>query len=193
MAISRTFYAAALVLLSGLGIASCITPPSYPETPEISFKSISQEQRINDLGAPFNNVSIVVSYKDGDGDLGLRANDTLPPFNTYTRVNKQKIFNPDGYNYMCQMQVRQAGNVFRDVAATTDPAGLNGRFPRLTPDAQGDRKLPLEGDMTLDLPITVGLNPDLQPGAVVRFRVLIKDRALNESNEILTDPITLPL
>ena len=55
-----TLRLAAVFALTGLGAASCISPPDYPDTPEIEFVSIKQEPRTNPLGAIENSVDITV-------------------------------------------------------------------------------------------------------------------------------------
>lgn len=49
------------------GLASCVQPPEYPDEPAILFESMS-----TDRVARFGNdtVVVVVSFTDGDGDLG---------------------------------------------------------------------------------------------------------------------------
>jgi len=185
MAIFRTLRSASLLTLSGLLVTSCISPPDYPETPEIEFSRITKE-RISDATGTYDKVVVTVSYQDGDGDLGLRSTDTDPPFNV---TKPDNTLNPDGYNFICRLQVRDANNVFQDIVFSPNDPGYDGRYPRLTPDEQGDRKAPLKGEINYNLQLFK--NSVLRTGTVLRFKVKIKDRALHVSNEVITDPITL--
>lgn len=71
----------ALAVLSALLLASCFKPPEYSNTPIIEFESVS----FVDVSNPSDpdSLILVVRFKDGDGDLGLDANDpndTLFPY-----------------------------------------------------------------------------------------------------------------
>jgi hypothetical protein len=181
MAISRTLCFGAL-LLAGAGITSCLSPPDYPDTPEIGFKSI-QQRRVDTLTGVFDRVIVTVSFKDGDGDLGLGIEDINPPFNEIDPITKQ----PNRYynNYFFQPQIQRNPGQFEDYNLAFS---YNGRYPRLSPSDQGGRKEPLKGDLNFKVDFFQGTFP---PKSVVRFKVRIADRALHESNEVTTDPITL--
>lgn len=60
-----------LVAFLGLGLLSCFDPPEYPVEPEIEFKNIYFKK------VPDGTDSLVleVFFKDGDGNLGLAANE----------------------------------------------------------------------------------------------------------------------
>ena len=177
-----TLRLAAFFALTGLGAVSCISPPDYPDTPEIEFRSITQEIKINDLQQEYNNVGVTVSYKDGDGNLGMHKDEV-------DQV-KNDPSNPNNYNFVCTLQIRNSSNAFVDYNFSPIFPGYSGQFPYLPPAEQGDRKAPIRGELTLDIAITA-TPPALPVGSVVRFKVKIKDRDLNESNEIVTSPITL--
>ncbi|RSK29524.1 hypothetical protein [Hymenobacter metallilatus] len=185
MILPRTLRTTLLLAATGLAVGSCISPPEYPDTPEIEFKRITQE-RITDATGTYDKVVIIVAYKDGDGDLGLRSTDTSPPFNV---TKPDNTLNPDGYNYICRLQVRDAGGNFQDIVFSPNDPGYDGRYPRLTPDDQGDRKAPLKGD--IDYTLQLFKNSVLRTGTVLRFKIKIKDRALHVSNEVVTDALTL--
>ncbi|MDU0371550.1 hypothetical protein ACFPAF_14180 [Hymenobacter endophyticus] len=186
----RTLRLVCLLAVSGLAIGSCINPPDYPNTPEIEFKSISKQRLDNRFGL-YDTVTININYKDGDGDLGLRQADTLPPFNYYRRqAGKTPKINFDAYNYLCKLQIEKNG-VFKDYINPNDSIGLNGRYPRLTPEEQGDRAAPLKGSISYGLVVFKGSPPEIQTGTVIRYRISIRDRALRTSNEIFTDPVRI--
>jgi len=185
MAILRTLSYAALLAFTGLGVASCLNPPDYSDTPEISFSKI-ETKRIEKREGTYDTISITVSFKDGDGDLGLSNEDTDPPFNEVNIINGDTVPNKNYNNYFITPQIRDENGNFNDL----DLGGFNynSRYPRLEPDTQGDRKAPLRGDLTFGL--IFGQN-SFAPNTSVRFKVYITDRALHQSNEITTSPILI--
>ncbi|SNC65948.1 hypothetical protein SAMN06265337_1445 [Hymenobacter gelipurpurascens] len=181
MTISRTLGFGALLLLASIGISSCLSPPDYPDTPEISFKNI-QKTRVDTITGLFDRVVVTVSFKDGDGDLGLDNGDTSPPYNELDPITQL----PNRYynNYFFQPQIQNGSGQFEDYNLSFS---YNARYPRLSPTNQGDRKEPLKGDLNFKQQFFQGTFPR---NSVVRFKVKIVDRALHESNEITTEPVT---
>lgn len=68
-----------LILISAACMAffsSCLNPPEYPVEPIIAFDSVS---KVFVKGFPvFDSSTFVISFTDGDGDLGATEGDTLP-------------------------------------------------------------------------------------------------------------------
>lgn len=64
---------------AGLFATSCFDPPVYSETPVIEF------QKVEFVDVPEASESdtliLSVTFKDGDGDLGIDPSETAPPFN----------------------------------------------------------------------------------------------------------------
>ncbi len=57
-------------------LASCLNPPEYPVEPAIAFDSISKSFV---KGQPaFDSITFIISFTDGDGDLGASSSDTVP-------------------------------------------------------------------------------------------------------------------
>ena len=172
----RVLGLATLALLASLTVSSCLTPPDYSDTPEIDFKSI-QIKRVTDATGTYDTVTVTVSFRDGDGDLGLSNDETNPPYqydNGNNRYNNNYFFEPQILN-------PQTG-IFNPV---TINYGYDSRYPRLT---QSERKEPLRGELSFGLKFSVGST--FARGSTVRFKVSIADRALHESNTVLTDPVT---
>src|SRR5690349_12199871 len=67
-----------LVVFVGLCASSCFDPPEFPIEPEIDEASVY----FLDNPDPSENDTLMLSitFKDGDGDLGLEVNQTNPPF-----------------------------------------------------------------------------------------------------------------
>ena len=181
MTMFRTLCGGLLSLLaSSLTVSSCIDRPNFPDTPEIEFKNL-KVQRVDTITGVFDRLTLTISFKDGDGDLGLSPDDVMPPYQPFLQPGN--IPNPDHYNYFIQPQ-RKEGNTFVDII---NPGGRRGeydsRFPRLEPNP--GRSAPLQGDLRFKIELSLGA--PLQPGDEVRFVVSIKDRALNQSNVITTN------
>jgi len=178
----RTLALGASLLLAGATVSSCLTAPDYPDTPSIEFEKITS-QRVTDSSGTYDRVKITVSYRDGDGDLGLNTGDNTDPDYQppYQYLNPDNTLNKFYDNYFLQAQRRNTAGTFEDLSFN-----YNSRFPRLMPE---DRNEPKRGDLSFDLNLIQGA--PFFSGDVVRFRLSIADRALNESNEVFTDPITI--
>ena len=68
------------LLLFGIstGVAACFDPPEYPIVPEIAFEDISfhEAKAVGERDA----LTLTISFRDGDGNLGLSSTDIDPPF-----------------------------------------------------------------------------------------------------------------
>ena len=99
---------ALLFVISVLVFSACFNPPEYNNVPSIEFEGVSFSK------SPSGEDSLVVSvsFKDGDGDLGLSANsgpDTESPYHeinffsndngTLYPINGIRIENFSGYTY----------------------------------------------------------------------------------------------
>jgi len=73
------FFLQAIIFFS-----SCNDPELLQVVPEIKYKSV--EKIPNSLGRD-SLIRLTFSYLDGDGDLGISASVTMPPFN-YSPDNK---------------------------------------------------------------------------------------------------------
>ena len=91
----RWVFGAAMAVI----LASCFDPPEYSNTPAIEFESVS----FVDVSSPSDPDSLIlaVRFKDGDGDLGLDANDPLDTLYPYqNRTFFDTIHNSNlGYYY----------------------------------------------------------------------------------------------
>jgi len=81
-----------LIILSLLIFNSCKKAPEFSIIPQIGFGSIDIRYNIPYTvpGLPTifyqDYIDITISFKDGDGDLGLNSDDFTPPFNPYTII-----------------------------------------------------------------------------------------------------------
>lgn len=114
---------------------------------------------------------------DGDGDIGLSEDDSLPPFD---------LSSPFFFNLFVEFfEIENGEKKPYLLPITLDTLRFDQRIPNLTPT--GKRKS-IEGEIVLKLP-TIPF-PDFEPDSVV-FRIQLYDRALNSSNIIETDPIKI--
>jgi hypothetical protein len=169
------YHSSYFLALLAMGFA-CNKPPEYPNEPHIEFKGIESYPVLNQ-GTKKDSLIIVTRFEDGDGDLGLSAEEVKSP--PYTQGNND-------LNYLVETFVKKQGaTAFEKINL---PA-TSGRFFRLSPD---NRVGPLEGDLRysgIKIPMQNIFN--LKAGDQVRFRVQIRDRALNTSNIVETDAHTI--
>ncbi len=148
-----------VVILGFVCILSCKKPNSYPDEPVITFKSITIEQDTNghDVSA-----HLVISFTDGDGDLGYSSSDNNTPINFIVKQDTMSMGNWGSKN---------------------NDSLFSGRIPYLTPE--GNNKA-LKGDISTNISFLFG-----HPVDTLRYEVRIIDRALHESNTIITPQIVV--
>ena len=143
-----------------LFFSSCAKFEEYSIVPQIEFVSFVTLQDIHQkdsLGY------ITISYTDGDGDIGLTSEETLPPYqynffiDIYENINgvQQKIILPD------------------------TSATFNSRIPVLTPEGVNKS---IKGEIEMELELFIMI-PFLDSDTI-SFELYIMDRALNKSNVI---------
>ena len=148
-------------------LTSCMKKEVYPDIPEIAFQNFTTEF---DTGMYAKRGYLTISFKDGNGDIGLFPEQNQPPFDTGGLYY---------YNYIIDYYEKQHGTF---VKVVLDPP-YNARIPYLTPD---DPNKAIKG-IIVD---TLVLNP--RPVYdTVKFKFFIYDRALNKSNVDSTPPIIL--
>ena len=148
------------IIFSGIVFSSCQKFEEYPEIPDISFAGfvvIRDAQGKDSLGL------LNISYTDGDGDIGLTKNDTLPPYK---------------YNYFLDIYQR-VDDTLRKIILPDTNVNFNGRIPVLTPD--GDHKA-IKGNIEMELELFMMI-PFLDSDTVA-FEIYIMDRALHKSNTV---------
>ncbi|RAV98601.1 hypothetical protein [Pseudochryseolinea flava] len=64
-----------------ISISSCFDPPEFSTVPQISLNSITFTESLS--SEVQDSIVIDLSFRDGDGDLGLNDSDTVPPYQTY--------------------------------------------------------------------------------------------------------------
>jgi hypothetical protein len=174
----RNFHALRLtclfIVMTGFFLlSSCMKKEVYPDIPVIAFQdfTLMYGSRIYpDSGL------LTISFKDGDGDIGLRTDQKAPPFDTGSIYY---------YNYIIDYYEKQNGTFVKRIFDTASNSAFNSRIPYLTPN---DPNKAIKGiiENTLDF--------HLMPAPVydtIKLKFYIYDRALHKSNVDSTPPIIL--
>lgn len=148
-------------------LSSCLDKTEFPIEPAILFEEFTTS---GDSGI------LVISFTDGDGDIGLSDADTVAPYDLATG---------EYYNLKLDYHEKQNG-VWVNMTDSL-PLPFYYRIPVITPTGQNTA---LEGQIAVDL-IPTYYNPFSQFDTI-KFSMQLLDRALNESNVVETDEIIAP-
>ena len=151
--------------------SGCKPEKNFPAEPVIAFKSLAQYQNANPQLT--DSASFVVTFTDGDGDIGLSASDLQPPFDTGSTYY---------YNLFLEMDTVRDG-VWGRVQLLLP---LHYRIPYITPTGQNKA---LEGEIAVALKPWPIAGTAAEPWDSVRFSATLVDRALHISNEVLSPPV----
>lgn len=160
-------------------LTACFTEPNYSDTPEIRL--IGQPVKVtleagSGVGqARRDSVIMTIRLQDGTGDIGEDTRDT-------SRI--RRLFSKETWgNY--EIKTFESVNGVDKELPSIDNQKLY--FPR---SPLGEQKGAVEGDIDFSQ-----VFPYQRPFrmARIRFQVRIRDRAMNVSNVITTDTISVPL
>ena len=158
-------------------LSACFTEPNYSNTPQIEYKGMFKYTKEAGAGvgkAKRDSIVITVGFTDGDGDLGSDNQNT-------TEVNSYSA-NGGWGNY----EIKAFRLVNKQYVYYPLPVDFNLIFPDL---AKGKPKGAIEGTLDFNQTFTYGTVNRFYP---TKFQIRIRDRALNVSNVIETDTLTLP-
>ena len=147
--------------------SSCMKKETYPDVPAIEFQNFTL---LFDYIKVARKGILTISFTDGNGDIGLRPGDTLPPY--------QKDSNYY-YNYVIDYYEKQHGQFVKVPLLLP----FSARIPPLTPDYPNKA---IKG-IIVD---TMQMNP-APVYDTIKFVFFLYDRALNKSNVDSTPPIIL--
>ena len=193
MNLFRTLSAAATCLMAG-SLTSCINAPDYPVTPEIDFKEVQVVHIPAGTQDAVDELTFVLSFRDGDGDLGLSQDDIkLPPYSQPPQPPVPlRNHTTNEYNYLIQPFLKNPTTGQFTKFTTPPPFGkigqYDGTYPRL--DGTDAKPAPLKGDLRYKLPISLD-GSVYNKGQVFRYEITILDRALHVSNTVTTSEVTL--
>lgn len=150
-----------------LGLFSCQEKVEYPIVPYIEFQDFSflmNQDSVVERGL------ITIYFTDGDGDIGLNTEDSIAPYD---------------YNFFIDYYELQNG--IWDVVVnelTGDTINFNGRIPVITPTGQNKN---IKGTIEDTLFLNVFSEHD-----TFRYEISLRDRALHESNTIISPVFVMP-
>ena len=168
----------AIILLVNLLLISCFQEPNYSKVPQIQFKGFSRYtlQPGSGVGqSKRDSLVITLGFTDGDGDLGNSLPITSSESDRYQQAGgwgnyRIRTFRLENKQYVEQNLVNNNLLI----------------FPRLSREGKTG---PIVGDLDLNQLYQYGNRFTIYP---TKYRIQIRDRALNISNEIETDTIHLP-
>ena len=162
------------VILGTFLISSCLKPEEFPDEPKIEFVSFEAQ---GDSSGIF-----VISFTDGNGDIGLDLGDTLSPYEPDSYYYYNVYF--DYYEIVDGDTVR--GTSDPNNFPTADPITLAFRIENITPIGQNKA---LKGEIKTTLePRYYHLGATSNDS--ILYKIVLIDRALNVSNELITSIIT---
>ena len=150
-------------LIGGLLFTACKKREQYSNIPEISYKSFEKIPNSTNVD---DKAFLTISFTDGDGDIGLKSEDTLPPYNVGGNYY---------YNYFIDYYELQ-GDSFVKIDL---PISNNSRIPFVEPNLA---ELGVRGEIEIELYI----NNIMSNADSIRYELYILDRALNKSNVVTT-------
>lgn len=151
-----------------LFFSQCSKAPEYPIAPQITYKSMTKKRMLQSLGNKYrDSLALTINFTDGDGDLGTPDN----------------IKNKPQDAFIVDMQSGDTTDFFTlpHVGASAAAKGINGemRFIVYT--------------NCCDVPDVIKCleKSEKYPLDTVYYKLIIKDRAGNWSNELALPPIEL--
>jgi hypothetical protein len=158
-----------LFVIIAVGLISCVDIPDFGDAPEITGSAISQFTEYDSLGKKaIETVVLALDFQDGDGDLGTEAED--PNLDTWG-------------NYELVTGTLQEDNTWKESILSQDVRIV---FPDLKP---GGKPGPIKGKLYFNIRYNYSNSAVL---TTMRYKVKIRDRALNESAQITTDTVIVP-
>jgi len=151
-------------------LVTCRKKEKFPPEPHIDYVSFI---RFGEDSAMLH-----INFTDGDGDIGLDAGDTNPPYNIGSEYHDNAFVK---YYYQ-----NPTGN-FVMIDTTGPTINFDGTFsyrlPVITPEGKDKA---LKGEMIFTLKAAGG---PYHRDDTVQYEVYIYDRALNKSNVVRTETI----
>ncbi len=167
------------VVLVAVSATGCYKDPDFSTTPAILFNSVTKftvADPFSGTTAKRDSVVITLDFKDGDGDLGEPVEGRIDP--KYT----------DWGNYELKTFRRLANGSFEEVILAANAKLF---FPELLKGSKkNNRRSPIEGLLDYAVYFPYSKRSTLN---VVKFKIRVRDRSLNNSNVIESDTISIPL
>ncbi|MFN8353810.1 MAG: hypothetical protein U0Y10_05180 [Spirosomataceae bacterium] len=162
------------VVLAGLSVAiwGCIKEPDFSTTPYITFQSIRKIVATDAFSqGKKDSLIVTVFFQDGDGDLGMTQTEFQDAKSPLKGINNYEI-----------KAFRSKNGVFSEIVLSPP---LGGFFPPLRTDGKTGA---IEGNLDYSFDFLQSFTPKRD---TLRFEIRIRDRKLNYSNWVKTDPVVL--
>ncbi len=157
------------ILFLGALTIGCLKPEEYPNEPIIAFESFTQ---LSDSGI------LLVSFTDGDGNVGLAEGDTM---NEFSPGNKYH------HNYFVEYWEKVDGVGWqRGKDINGDDISFLYRIPVLTPTGKNKA---LKGNISVTIEPSY-YNPISPDSDTIKYIITLVDRDFNESNTVESPEIT---
>jgi hypothetical protein len=192
------------IFMCFVGLFGCLTKPDFPFAPIIEYANLIKKPDVQvSTGATLSDsVFISVTFRDGNGDIGLDSDnpqDIVAPYQPLKEpITPDSLSNPNYFNFHCYVLAKRNGKYERVIKVLNrngrtirDTFWLCGRVPRLLTN---NKLNPLDGTILFrtSIPYIIddaGINFNINDS--VKFEVFVKDRALNNSNTIITPAILI--
>jgi hypothetical protein len=172
-----------LIVLAG-GLLSCLKEPEWSSVPSISFSQIQKITKTSNDGfggkAKIDSVVMSISFRDGDGDLGI----------TQTELKANPTKYKDFRNFEVNVLLKKNGT-FIPITFSPSLGGLmNFKF-------KADQKAgPIEGTVDYSTQFVYAFYKGYSPlftekNDTLKFQIFIRDNALQTSNVVETSPIVI--
>jgi len=163
-----------LFFVSAIALASCVDIPDFSDTPTIYYNGIDQ-YTFTDASGNGEKVIITIDFEDGNGDLGASPEE-------YSSAEFKKQYGNWG-NYELVTARKLANGQWLESILSEDSVKW---LPILKPDGKPG---PIKGKLDLN---TSFLKGNSSIPVTLKFKIRIRDRALNVSNQIETDTVVVP-
>lgn len=157
-----------LTLLLGSFFMGCLKPQEFPIEPYVEFQSFTP---MSDSG------ELVVFFTDGDGDVGLSESDTTGQFSSTQKYH---------HNLFVEYFEKVNGQWEAGKDLLGNDIVFLYRVPVLTPSGKNKA---LKGKIKVTMEPTY-YNPLSANSDTIKYRVMLVDRALHESNVVESIEIT---
>ena len=151
-----------IILLSSI-LFACKKSEQFSDIPYLEFRRYQIKDSVDALGNLAKICELHLYFVDGDGDICLFDEDTIPPFDYNLFVNYFEIQNDS----LSQIDVSPPFHI---------------RIPNLTPSGQ---------NKSLKVNVKYDVNITYRNSDTIKFDLKLFDRALNESDWVGTGLITL--
>jgi len=146
---------------------ACVKEKNYPTQPVIKFENFTQ------FGS--DSAHVIISFTDGDGDVGLAQGDTTGDFKSTSKYY---------YNFYLRYLYKQTDGSFKAYEnAPNDTLDYKYRIPTLIPAEQ--QKRALSGEIKVKLYDPYAIHDTIQ------FDIYVIDRALHKSNVVNSGTLIL--